>query len=79
MVKEELCENVVDMRKVSNRVRLCSTRWKKLPRKQPFCDEFKGMWDMRTVDDVVICLGVTIMDMRVGIFMDLIVFMVDMV
>ena len=72
MVKEELCENVVEVRMVSDGVMtvvnfeedvlrlICGyvpQSGKILEEKQSSHDELKHEWDMRSADDLVMCLG----------------------
>ena len=70
MVKEELCEKVVEVRMVRDRVMtavldfeqdvlrlICGyaqQRGKSLEEKQSFYNELKGEWDMHSADDLVI-------------------------
>ena len=93
MMKEELCEKVVEIRRISYGVmslvvfeedvlRLiygyAPQGGKSLEKKQSFYDELKCEWDMHSVDDSVMCL-VTLMDMLVGILMDLMGYIMDIV
>ena len=72
MVKEELCENVVEVRRVSNKVMtlvvleedvlrlICGhapQSGRSLEDKQSFYDELKCEWDMHSTDDLTMCLG----------------------
>ena len=93
MVKEELCEKVVEVRRVSDRVMtlvvfeedvLRLICWYALQsgrswkEKQSFYDKLKCEWDMHLYD-LDICILVTLMDTFVGILMDLMGFMEGMV
>ena len=92
VVKEEICEKVVEVGRVSNRMmelvlafeddvlRLISEYAPQSGRsfeKQTFYG-LKSDWDMHNVDDIVVCL-VTLMDMCIGTLKDLTVLMGVMV
>ena len=83
MVTEELCEEVVDVWMVSDRVMTVVVFEEDLLRliygyaphsgrgleeKQSFYDGLKCEWDMHSADDLVMCL-VVLMDMLVGMLM----------
>ena len=85
MVKEELCENLLVVRRVSGRVMtvvvfeedvlrlMCGYAPQgggSLEEKQSFYDELKCEWDMHSAGDSVMCLD-DLMDMLVGILMAL--------
>ena len=36
---------------------VCSAKWKKLAKKQHFCNELKGEWDTHSAGDLAMCLG----------------------
>ena len=72
MVKEELCEKVVEVRRVCDGVitvvvfeedvlrsicRYALQGGRRLKEKQTFYDELKGEWDMHSAGDLVMCLG----------------------
>ena len=73
MLKEQLCKNVVEVRRVSDRVmavvlafekdvlrfnlRVCSTKWEIFLRKHSFYDKLKGEWDMHSSGDLDMWLG----------------------
>ena len=72
MVKDELCEKVVEVKKVSDRVMtlfvfeedlfrfICGYAPQggiSLEEKQSFYDKMKCEWDMHSADDLVMCLG----------------------
>ena len=72
MVKEQLHENVVEVKMVSDRVMtlvvfeedalrlICGDApqsGRSLEEKQKICDELKCEWDMHSADDLVMCLG----------------------
>ena len=71
MVKEELCEKVVDARRVSDSDDCCffeedvlrlicgydPQSGRSLEEKQSFYDELKCEWDIQSADDFAMCLG----------------------
>ena len=73
IVKGELCEKVVEVRRLSNRVMTLVVVFEKdvlrficgyvpqggrsLENKQSIYDELKCEWDMHSADDLFICLG----------------------
>ena len=72
-MKEELCEKMAEVRKVSDRVMIVVVDFEEdvlrlicgcalqsgrcLEEKQSFYDDLKGEWDKHSVGDLVMCLG----------------------
>ena len=55
--KEELCERVVEVRRVSDRVMTAPQSGSSLEEKQSFYDDVIDEWDMHSAGDLVMCLG----------------------